>query len=744
MLSIVMMSKNEEKYIGKVFESLDLIRESIDTEIILLDTGSTDKTIDIAKNYNVNIYFEKWNNDFSYMRNKSISFAKNEWILILDADEVIVESDKLIDFFKSGKYKNYKSGIINIKNLINSTDISSSCNMIRLFKNNNNFEFTGIIHEQPKYQKPIYEEALLVCEHYGYMFEYEENIQKKNLRNLTLLNKQKEFDRYNPYVYFQLARTYLSLGKYADADYNINICKDLYSDISKSYYIYTTFFDIKYNLKEYINALNICCEYINFDNFNIDIFYRKGIACYKLKKYNESINSLKRYLYLYNNINLISQAKDILLPYDTNLSKNNALIIILKSYFYLQDYDNCLDIFEKNEDIRKDTFYEFIVCNYKHNNSKKIYIYFDSLKDDRYKEVFLKNLEKCIIKVFNSYFCEEIYKLFKNSSDKNYSTLNKYRLNKIYSSELEVILTTTDNKDYISEILHIYLLEKNNIPESILEYGEEKLKNIIKKLIKNYKSVKLLLYNLVINSENTTNINKIKLYKIICEILFYLEGFEDDKYINLFYYRLMYNYLYIKIIYKEFLNDDNKTYLLNHEELLSLEIISILKDKLKLCKYLKTLINKSNNYQKVINHLLNSLNRENNYSNELLNIKKEFIDLIQKNINSENTTYIKNLINQYEDIFSYDEFSLNTKGILSIYEKDFCYADKYFKKALSLNILDYDTIYNIAYLKEIKKEYYESINYYVLFKNLINNNSFDDDIDNKINYLKNIIQNKQK
>lgn len=76
MLSVVMMAKNEEKYIGKVFESLHLIRESIDTEIILLDTGSTDKTIDIAKNYNVNIYFEKWNNDFSYMRNKSISFAK--------------------------------------------------------------------------------------------------------------------------------------------------------------------------------------------------------------------------------------------------------------------------------------------------------------------------------------------------------------------------------------------------------------------------------------------------------------------------------------------------------------------------------------------------------------------------------------------------------------------------------------------------------------------------------------------
>ena len=107
LLSIVMMVKNEEKYLDKTLYSLQNLMNDIDSELIILDTGSTDKTIDIAKKYTQNVYFEKWNNNFSDMRNISISYASGEWILILDADEELINYEKLKEFFESDRTKKY-------------------------------------------------------------------------------------------------------------------------------------------------------------------------------------------------------------------------------------------------------------------------------------------------------------------------------------------------------------------------------------------------------------------------------------------------------------------------------------------------------------------------------------------------------------------------------------------------------------------------------------------------------------
>ena len=66
-LSLCMITKNEEKNISRC---LDSIKDIVD-EIIIVDTGSTDKTIEIAKSYGANIYHYEWNKDFSKARNVS-------------------------------------------------------------------------------------------------------------------------------------------------------------------------------------------------------------------------------------------------------------------------------------------------------------------------------------------------------------------------------------------------------------------------------------------------------------------------------------------------------------------------------------------------------------------------------------------------------------------------------------------------------------------------------------------------
>ena len=115
LLSIVMMVKNEEKYLDKTLFALNDLRSEIDSELIVLDTGSTDNTVEIAKKYTDKIYFTKWNNNFADMRNISISYASGEWILILDADEKLTNYDKLKKFFNSKNCNKYNSATIEIK-----------------------------------------------------------------------------------------------------------------------------------------------------------------------------------------------------------------------------------------------------------------------------------------------------------------------------------------------------------------------------------------------------------------------------------------------------------------------------------------------------------------------------------------------------------------------------------------------------------------------------------------------------
>ncbi|MDL2248525.1 glycosyltransferase [Tyzzerella sp. OttesenSCG-928-J15] len=86
-----MIVKNEEKNLLKCLDSIhDLVEE-----INIVDTGSTDKTIEIAKKYTDRIFFFEWINDFSAARNYSFSKATKEYILWLDADDVIYEEDRI-------------------------------------------------------------------------------------------------------------------------------------------------------------------------------------------------------------------------------------------------------------------------------------------------------------------------------------------------------------------------------------------------------------------------------------------------------------------------------------------------------------------------------------------------------------------------------------------------------------------------------------------------------------------------
>lgn len=96
-ISLCMIVKNEKDVIGRC---LSCVKDIVD-EIIIVDTGSTDNTKEIAKNFTDKIYDFKWIDNFSSARNFSFSKATKDYILWLDADDIILEADKK-------KFKNLK------------------------------------------------------------------------------------------------------------------------------------------------------------------------------------------------------------------------------------------------------------------------------------------------------------------------------------------------------------------------------------------------------------------------------------------------------------------------------------------------------------------------------------------------------------------------------------------------------------------------------------------------------------
>jgi O-antigen biosynthesis protein len=88
-ISLCMIAKNEEDCIGRAIQSV----LSLVVEVIVVDTGSSDKTPAIAEELGARVHTFEWNGDFSAPRNLSLQKASGDWILVLDADEGIPEQD---------------------------------------------------------------------------------------------------------------------------------------------------------------------------------------------------------------------------------------------------------------------------------------------------------------------------------------------------------------------------------------------------------------------------------------------------------------------------------------------------------------------------------------------------------------------------------------------------------------------------------------------------------------------------
>lgn len=140
-LSICLITKNEEHNISRCLNSLKKIQNK---QIVILDTGSTDNTIEIAKKFNAEIYTTNWNNDFSEARNIALKYCTGDWILFLDADEELAPG-VLVTLKEDMANPNILGYRLPLENV--GTELHG-CNYVpRLVRNAPGLHFIGKIHE---------------------------------------------------------------------------------------------------------------------------------------------------------------------------------------------------------------------------------------------------------------------------------------------------------------------------------------------------------------------------------------------------------------------------------------------------------------------------------------------------------------------------------------------------------------------------------------------------------------------
>ncbi len=144
-ISLCMIVKNEERFLAECLESV----KGVVDEINIIDTGSTDRTVEIARSYGANVDFREWRNDFAWARNEAIQMATRRWTLILDADEELErESRNLVNSLRTTPATD-TSVYINIVNLISDAAGmgTMSHRLIRIFPTGQGLRYKGVIHE---------------------------------------------------------------------------------------------------------------------------------------------------------------------------------------------------------------------------------------------------------------------------------------------------------------------------------------------------------------------------------------------------------------------------------------------------------------------------------------------------------------------------------------------------------------------------------------------------------------------
>lgn len=300
-ISVCIIAKNEEKHLEECLKRL----KPYHYEIVLADTGSTDRTLEIAAAYTDKIFHFKWCDDFSAARNFALAQASNDWILSIDCDEYLESLDEAL----LRSYMDSQpdcAGRILIRNRFMENGQPSIENIrVSRFFNKKYFHFSGAIHEQimpidytadspnnTSHLKKTFPAPVTIL-HVGYDGS-ETEMRAKSLRNLSLLEKELANVGADPYLYYQLGQCCMKLTDYKQAYKWFQLGLEMDIDPEQDY-VKTMVESYGYcllNLKRYEEALGLSGIYDIFSS-RADFVFLMGLIYMNNGMFTEAIEEFK-------------------------------------------------------------------------------------------------------------------------------------------------------------------------------------------------------------------------------------------------------------------------------------------------------------------------------------------------------------------------------------------------------------------------------------------------------------------
>lgn len=292
--SLCVIAKNEAHQIARCLKSAIPVVD----QVVVVDTGSADDTVKIARELGAEVYETQWQEDFSLARNTSLEYATGDWVLFLDCDEEL-DADtapNLKKVIEDARYDGYWTKLINIFD----NQPSTSLLVFRLFRNKPSFRFECPIHEQvlPSVIRNSSPERIgladLIIHHYGY--ENNETVLREKIeRNLRLLQKAREEFGDTGFINFYFGAEHQRLEDHekALAYYEASLAK---SSLDESYVpaMVRAMIFCLVNLNLHQQGLELIEKYLRHYPDYTDLVYLKGFIYLELGMYSEALGCLNR------------------------------------------------------------------------------------------------------------------------------------------------------------------------------------------------------------------------------------------------------------------------------------------------------------------------------------------------------------------------------------------------------------------------------------------------------------------
>ena len=214
-ISLCMIVKNEERFLRECLASVSAVVD----EINIVDTGSTDRTVEIAREFGANVIFREWRNDFSWARNQALEMATKRWTLVLDADEdVVAESLPVLRALRETP-ADLTAVYVQIQNLVDDESGHGSTMthiLPRIFPTSPRIRFRNVIHESVMLDEDVHLAAIIspvLVRHKGYTKDVLDG-RSKGERNKPLLERAVREAANDAFSWFNFGVAAISAGDY--------------------------------------------------------------------------------------------------------------------------------------------------------------------------------------------------------------------------------------------------------------------------------------------------------------------------------------------------------------------------------------------------------------------------------------------------------------------------------------------------------------------------------------------------